>query len=628
MNKFKTNILALVRKVGIFYRVFFSFAILISISAGFLTFFVYLKSSEQMNNNLEKQLQLLVQNVSYKIEETMHQYENLAVSFYDDADLMDFIYATENGIKDGTDTKETDENIKEIEKQLYKIKMGNRYLKSVQFISDNYQYVMRDESGFPRGAVIKEIEYFYKSEFYSKTKNNRGYPVWFEGKEQTELFFKNRQNIYGIADIITMTVSVYHPRTREFLGILIFTIDLKSFENSLLGLDYERNGNIYIVGSDNVLFGVNPNISAPAFPKNINEYKKLVESGKHIVRGKLNNRRLIFAIHQVPFSKLTVTYIADLDTLEAPLIKIRDLCLKIWGLTVLISGMIAYFITISISIPIKGLIENFKTLETGEWSSRYKNTGKDEITTLGNKYNQMAERMEELVGEVYLSEIKRHKLQINLKNSQLEALLMQINPHFLYNTLDIIRWEAMYEAKGESTVTEMIEKFSQLCRMMVQTGTETIPLKEALAHAITYIDVINCRHKEKIELIINSDLETDKVFVPRYVIQPIMENAVVHAFGDRIKDCKISIATFVKTDILYIEIIDNGKGMSDQELEKLQATLLQTENTEKSIGLRNVHQRIVLYYGEEYGVFVTAMQEGGTKITIKLPYKNHAEKME
>lgn len=618
-------LLKIMRKVSIFYRLFFSFGFLISLSACFLTFFSHLKYSDQMYLNWEKQMQLLVQNISYKIEESMYSYEKLALSFYDNIELMDQISIAE---EKNTKKEDREQVIRRVEDKLYQLKKEDKYLKNVQFISDNYQYVMRDEGGFQRGAIVKDIDAFYHSNFYSETKEKNGYPVWFEGKEQTELFYKSRQNIYGISDIVTMTISVYHPKDREFLGILIFNIDLEAFENSLSGLDYERNGNIFLVGSKAVLFGLNPSIDAPSFPKNFKIYEEVLKENKTIVRKNLAGRSVIWATVPVKTTDFTVAYIADKATLEEPLVKIRDLCLRILVITILISGMIAYLITISISIPIKELIESFKKLEIGMWSNRYKNTGKDEITILGNQYNEMAERMEELVKEVYLSEIKRQELQLHLKNSQLEALFMQINPHFLYNTLDIIRWEAMYESEGETAVTEMIEKFSRLCRMMIQTGAETIALKEVLNHASTYIDVINFRHKEKIDLKIHSHVDEEKVYVPRYIIQPIMENTVVHAFAEKREECRIDIHSFIVGETLQIEVDDNGQGIEKEQLEKIERNLMSKEKIEKSIGLRNIHQRIRLYYGEEYGLWITSDPGKGTKVTIKLKYKDKSEKME
>ena len=145
---------------------------------------------------------------------------------------------------------------------------------------------------------------------------------------------------------------------------------------------------------------------------------------------------------------------------------------------------------------------------------RYQNSGNDEITVLGERFNEMADKTNQLIEQVYLSEIRRQKLQLSWKNAQLDAMLMQINPHFLYNTLDIIRWEAMYEANGESKVTRMIEQFSKLCRMGMKAGGNTISLKESLEHAQVYLEVINFRHQEKIRFLTDVGETAEKMLCP------------------------------------------------------------------------------------------------------------------
>ena len=172
----------------------------------------------------------------------------------------------------------------------------------------------------------------------------------------------------------------------------------------------------------------------------------------------------------------------------------------------------------------------------------------------------MADKTDQLIEQVYLSEIRRQEVSISWTNARLDALLMQINPHFLYNTLDIIRWEAMYEANGESPVTQMIEKFSQLYRMGMRTGGNTITLKEGIEHAKTYLEVINFRHREKIQLEIHVEPEEEQLYVPQFMLQPIMENAVVHAFGDASRGYRITIRAYREEEKLFIRIKDNGKG--------------------------------------------------------------------
>lgn len=629
LKNLKNWILGKIRKIGIFWRLFLAFMILISISAGFLTFFSYLKYSEQIHMNLAKQLLLLVQNVSYKMQDTMDEYEELTVTFYDDRAILEAVAYNETV---NTENEENDEsflyNTELIENKLYQMKENQKYVKSAQFVTDKRQYCIRDEDGFLRGAMIRNLDSFYESNLYKEAKNSHGYPVWFDGKEQTSLFYRSRRHVYGLADIVTLAVAVYHPENRDFLGILVLNVDLVAFSDALKTFSYEKNGNIFIVGEEGVLLGLNLKIDAPAFPKDIELYRQIVQEDMPVRNMVVEGENLILAYAPVSHSDITATYIARVEELEKSLVEIRNRCLAVWGITVAISWFIAYFVTVSISAPINGLIGTLKSLADGNWNARYQNSGNDEITILGNHYNEMAEKIEELIQTAYISEIKRQQLQLNWKNAELDALMAQINPHFLYNTLDIIRWEAMYEAEGESAVTQMIEKFSRLCRVSMQIGTDTISLNDGLEHAKTYIDVVNLRHADKITLTIHVEVEEEHVYIPRYLIQPIMENAVVHAFVGKSKDAVIILDAYRDKEDLCIDITDNGTGMTNEQLAELRETLYKQENTEESIGLRNVHQRVRLYYGEAYGLFIDSVLGEGSSVKIRLPYRNKSEKME
>ena len=217
-----------------------------------------------------------------------------------------------------------------------------------------------------------------------------------------------------------------------------------------------------------------------------------------------------------------------------------------------------------------------------------------------------------------------------MKNAQLDALLMQINPHFLYNTLDIIRWEAMYEANGESRVTHMIEAFSRLCRMGIHSGSNTITLSEGICHGETYLEVINFRHQYKIELEKDFPIDTEKVYVPPFMLQPLFENAVTHAFGDASKGCRIILKGRTNNGKLFITVADNGKGISPEECQKLNDRMMESDasqSSSESIGMVNVNQRIRLFYGTEYGIHVKSKENAGTEITITLPVRNISEDM-
>ena len=186
----------------------------------------------------------------------------------------------------------------------------------------------------------------------------------------------------------------------------------------------------------------------------------------------------------------------------------------------------------------------------------------------------------------------------------------------------------MYEANGESTVTQMIEKFSQLCRMGMRAGGKTITLKEGIEHAQIYLDVINFRHNDKILLKKDIRIDTEAIYIPQFMLQPIMENAVIHAFGDASKGYEIEISAIIQEDVLLIQVKDNGKGMTQDEKQQLEAVIDQPTSGEDSIGLGNVNRRIRLFYGDDYGIKINSQCGEGTNIQIELPVRRQSEDME
>lgn len=614
------------RRRGLFHR-FSTFFMLFLAATFFLTFFSYFKYSKEINLNLERYISLLVQNVELKLQDTMDEYEATAISFYDDNRVIHALAENAHMGEESADQERYRENTYIIESKLYNMRMNHRNIENIQFVTPTRQYHMVEENGYQRGGTIKDLETFYESEFYLSPQEHHGYPVWLDGKQQSSIFFRNDQSVYGIADIITLAISVYEPKSREFLGVLLFNINLDAFSNLVEGYQVYNDGNIFLIGEDGILTWFMPSITAPAFPAKKISFAEMLEKKHAILRMNSDGRNILLAYEKLPDTQLFVAYTADLSVLLGRSYHIRNLCVAVLLCTIIACFIISYYITISISHPIRDLIHIMKKTGDGKWSVRYDNSGNDEITILGDRFNEMADKTNQLIDEVYLSEIKRQKVLLGLKNAQLEAMLMQINPHFLYNTLDIIRWEAMYEANGESAVTQMIEKFSRLCRMGMRTDGNTIPLRQGIEHAVIYLDVINFRHNNKIELAINIQVDEEYVYIPQFLLQPIMENAVVHAFGDASKGCRIQIDVTALEGNLHITVRDNGKGMSEEKLNSLRESLVRTEGTGKSIGLVNVHERIRLFYGEPYGISITSISGKGTEIEIILPVREYSENM-
>ena len=628
-QKWNSLVTRQLRKVGIFKRLNVSFLALLLISALFLTFFSFFQYSREINLNLTRYTSMLVQNTRLKIQDTMEEYENMALNFYNDSRIIRAISENSSLPENRSPGQEQlfQTNTFLIENRLYSLRQNKKHIVNIQFVTPSRQYHMVEDNGFQRGGTIRALDAFYKSDFYLVPQDKRGYPVWMDDKEQTGIFYKNEQVVYGFANIITMEIAVYAPNTRDFLGILLFNIDRSTFSDIETPSGNNDQGNIFLIGKSGVLTWFDPSIKSPSFPRIPELFEEMLQKRKSIEQIQLDRQNILLAYEQIPDTEMFACYIASLDTLLAHSYHIRNLCVLVLIGTVIACFILSYYVTFSISDPLKKLNRVMKKTGSGKWTARYENSGHDEITALGDRFNEMAENTNQLIDQVYLSEIHRQKLQLSWKNAQLDAMLMQINPHFLYNTLDIIRWEAMYEADGESPVTEMIEKFSRLCRLGMKTGGNTITLREGIEHASIYLDVINFRHSEKIQLFLETEVDDQSVYIPQFILQPIMENAVVHAFGDASSGYFIRIHSSACDNVLHILVEDNGRGMEKNELHSLQLSLNRDEAPDESIGLVNVNQRIRLFYGESYGLQISSTPGKGTRIEILLPLRNHSENM-
>lgn len=624
-----TKIQTFLRKTIIFRRLIISFLLLIALSSAFITFFFLFRYSNLLEEKIEHTVSLMVQNAALKAQDVMQEYEELTVSFYGDSHLIRALQENAS-LKETPDSSLYQANKTYIEKRLYHASSEKRNILNMQLVTPYCQYYMMEENGYRRGGCIRNLDEFYKSDFYLLPQKQRGYPAWIETDEQSRTFYQSEQNVYGFGNLITLCVGIYTPVDREFLGVLIVNINLEAFSEIWDGSAASKEGNAFLSGRDGLLMSYSPNMLAPSFPKSNDKYEQMLENEKGIIESSADDQIILTAYQRIPSTNLLTTYMVNKDLAFESIYQLRNFCLLILAFVVASSVLIAYFVTKSISQPVDQLISVMKKAGNGEWNARYPNSGNDEITILGDCFNEMAEKTGQLIEQVYLSEIRRQQISLSLKNAQLDALLMQINPHFLYNTLDIIRWEAMYEANGESRVTHMIEAFSRLCRMGIHAGSNTITLSEGIRHGETYLEVINFRHQYKIELEKDFSIDTEKVYVPPFMLQPLFENAVTHAFGDASKGCRIILKGKIDRDTLFLIVADNGKGISSEECEKLNARMMDSDafrNSSESIGMVNVNQRIRLFYSSKYGIHVKSQQDRGTEITITLPVRTISEDM-
>lgn len=232
----------------------------------------------------------------------------------------------------------------------------------------------------------------------------------------------------------------------------------------------------------------------------------------------------------------------------------------------------------------------------------------DEVSVLISTIYDMARRLNDLIHYQYAMDLKQKEFQLSL-------LYQQINPHLLYNTLESIYWKSMME--GNTTSAEMIKDLSKLMKISLSRGRELITLEEELEHATAYIKLQQSRYDYAFRVEMDVPEHLYSVHIPKITLQPLIENAIIHGIKNMGEDGEIRIAAEERRGVLYIRISDNGfKPVDYETIRKVLGD--DSQNPAKGYGIRNIHQRLQLHFGPEYGLAYEAREGGGTTVTVSL----------
>jgi len=244
---------------------------------------------------------------------------------------------------------------------------------------------------------------------------------------------------------------------------------------------------------------------------------------------------------------------------------------------------------------------------------------KDEI---GEIYEQLYETMiamQQLMQENFTQRVESEQWKVKQKESEFKRLASQINPHFLYNTLEMIRVGVL--KNGATDMAQIVSLLGKLLRRSLETHEKFVPLEQELEFISMYLQIQQLRFKDKMKYHIQVNVRDSYRIMP-LLIQPIVENAFIHGVEMKEGKSKISISVYEKKDLLIVEIEDNGVGIPPQRLAELNKMLeLPQDNGSESIGLKNIEQRVKLYYGEPYGILLESEENIGTKVSLQLPKK-------
>ena len=325
--------------------------------------------------------------------------------------------------------------------------------------------------------------------------------------------------------------------------------------------------------------------------------------------GTLVKKNVIYSIRSLDncdWRIVGVSYIDELVTVKGRgAMQILLVMIAFVLVTVFLSS---FLLTHMISHPIQSLVKAMKDFEADAEEFSYQPVhGSKEMIALSDSFGHMVGRIQDLMEKV-------RREEITLRKTELKALQAQINPHFLYNTLDAIGW--MCEEERSKDAVEMVNALARLFRISISKGHELIPIGKEVEHARSYLMIQNFRYKNQFTYSFDIEEECLPYLCNKITLQPIIENAIYHGINRMVDEGEIRIRIYGEGDDIVFSVSDNGVGMSKEQC----GSILKSEPGDQTgIGIKNVNDRIKIYFGEEYGITIESEPDEGTCVSIRMP---------
>ncbi|MBQ7782337.1 MAG: sensor histidine kinase, partial [Oscillospiraceae bacterium] len=289
------------------------------------------------------------------------------------------------------------------------------------------------------------------------------------------------------------------------------------------------------------------------------------------------------------------------------------------ALMIILSVLIVILFTSMFSRRIKLLSEKMHSVASGNFDVEFDDRGNDEIADLYTDLGQMIKSMQSMMNDIYQAKLQSEVFKFNQMEAEFKALSSQINPHFLYNTLETIRMKAY--CNNDKETADLVKKLGKFMRRCLEFKDGEVTLRSELEFTNSYLELQSARFGDRVSYSIYSEVSKDYMILP-LLIQPLVENAFVHGIEGSKSNGRIDIKVYYRDEFVIVDVSDNGCGITPERLAELEEKLsINDTSSGKSIGLTNVNKRIKMYHGKEYGMTIHTKQGQGTVIRITLPRK-------
>ncbi|MGE5583564.1 MAG: sensor histidine kinase [Bacillota bacterium] len=400
------------------------------------------------------------------------------------------------------------------------------------------------------------------------------------------------------------------------IGYLTVSINLTGLSDLLSDVQLGDTGRVYIVDRDlRVLAGGDKDFILKPIPFDGNSAAVLKKAGDGSLQGKFQGKKCFLHYEELGVNGWKLVGVISSREFQTKAQLIRDRIVidgfLITALLIIATIMVAN----SLTRPLENIYAFLQKVEAGDLSIRTQETGSLEIQNLSLQLNRMIDRINLLLEEIYKEQLFQRKVA-------LKALHAQINPHFLYNTLESISW--MIEKGRREVAVKLVESLANFFRLGLSGGRDIVTIREELEHLESYLQIQQVRYQDRLDYIIDVDDEIKEERIVKITLQPLVENAIYHGIKPK-KDGpgRVYISGSREDNFIKLMVVDNGVGMNPAKLAELEDSLeeakLDPETFGKGYSIQNINSRIKLYCGEDYGLHFSSKEGIGTRVEVILP---------
>lgn len=432
---------------------------------------------------------------------------------------------------------------------------------------------------------------------------------------QVQQIFESSSDQYRWVIPMTRVVEITKG-TDTVQGILLIHLNYTGLKLLLDGVTLGNEGYIYLIdGNGEIIYHPRAQLIDSGLEHENNRAVSEYRDG--IYQETFQGEERVITVKSVGYTGWKLIGVAPRQTVSLNSLKTQLLVVFVAAFILFLMSLVNSYISSRITTPIRKLELSVNEIEKGNLNAKVDAEGSYEIRHLGQSVQNMAKQIQVLMADIVSEHEKKRK-------QEFDTLQSQINPHFLYNTLDIIVW--MIENEKPDQAVKAVTALARFFRISLSRGKSIITVKDELEHVRNYLMIQHMRFKNRFSYTIEAEDEVLELASLKLMLQPLVENAIYHGMEFMDGDGEIFISAWKEGEDLYLKVSDNGLGMTEEQVARLFSDMPHIGSSRGSgIGVKNVNERIRLYFGSEYGLSIESEPDEGTVVTIHLPAVAYSE---